>query len=275
MITQDKSMKLALRESLCSLFLILLVFSAKANIPNEKIHSDSLKEVPIYHLYDTVDIAPKFLDGDIKTFIHWGEERAKSYQTDSLSTPTRAFVEFYIEEDGSISRIKASQTTTGLAALRVQAKLVGSPKWTPAMKDGKPISVQYGAYFNIEYPSDSKKSDPGIFTGGYDYYYMPKFMDGGIDKFHEWVMSKVEYPEEARQKRIIGRVFVQLTIMRDGTMGDVKVIQSPDESLSQEAIRVVKLSPKWTPGKFRITDRDGMTLMLPVEFRGQLGELED
>ena len=80
---------------------------------------------------------------------------------------------------------------------------------------------------------------------------MPKFMGGDITTFRNWVQGKINYPSVAAENGIQGRVTVRFVVERDGTLTNIEVLQSPDRSLSEEAIRVLKTSPKWTPGKQR------------------------
>ena len=40
-------------------------------------------------------------------------------------------------------------------------------------------------------------------------------------------------------------------IEKDGRLTNIQVLQTPDRSLSEEAIRVLQQSPKWSPGKQR------------------------
>jgi TonB family protein len=56
------------------------------------------------------------------------------------------------------------------------------------------------------------------------------------------LISKVNptYPEEARKKKITGIVRVEALIRKDGTIGEVKVLESPDESLSEAAVQAVR-----------------------------------
>ena len=51
--------------------------------------------------------------------------------------------------------------------------------------------------------------------------------------------------------QIQGKVTLQFTIDKDGSLKNVKVLSTPDESLSKEAVRVVSSSPKWKPGMQR------------------------
>ena len=79
----------------------------------------------------------------------------------------------------------------------------------------------------------------------------PKFKGGDANEFSKWVNSRLVYPEIAKENGLQGRVTLSFTIKADGTLSDVKVLRGVDPSLDQEAVRVVKSSPKWTPGKQR------------------------
>lgn len=112
---------------------------------------------------------------------------------------------------------------------------------------------------------------------------------GGTPKLMEFLMRNVKYPKEAIEKGMQGRVIVQFVVEKDGSLTDPKVVKSvapkPDENarekvqqsddvvvntytqkndeeignseeamsasklLDDEALRVVKLMPKWTPAK--------------------------
>lgn len=80
---------------------------------------------------------------------------------------------------------------------------------------------------------------------------MPSFLGGDINLFRNWVMSRLRYPQIAQENNISGRVFLRFVIDRDGTLTDIQELQSPHPSLLGEAIRLLKTSPKWRPGKQR------------------------
>ena len=77
---------------------------------------------------------------------------------------------------------------------------------------------------------------------------MPEF-PGGVEAMYKWLAEHLKYPAEAAKKKVQGRVFVQFVVEKDGTITQAEVKRSSDELLSDEAKRVVKLMPKWTPGK--------------------------
>ncbi len=97
---------------------------------------------------------------------------------------------------------------------------------------------------------------------------MPTFQGGDEKKFHAWVQQNVKYPDIALDNGISGAVVVRFTVEKDGSLGNIEVLRSPDRSLSEEAIRVLKKSPKWTPGKQR-NKPVRVTFTIPVMFRIQ------
>lgn len=76
---------------------------------------------------------------------------------------------------------------------------------------------------------------------------MPKF-PGGMQTMMKYLSTNVKYPLEAQKKGVSGRVIIQFVVMEDGTLGQEKVVRGVDPLLDEEALRVVKAMPKWTPG---------------------------
>ena len=97
---------------------------------------------------------------------------------------------------------------------------------------------------------------------------MPSFQGGDLMTFRNWVMQKVKYPQIAQENNITGRVLLMFVIERDGSLTNIQVLQTPDSSLSDEAIRVLKSSPKWSPGKQR-NQAVRVKYTLPIDFRIQ------
>lgn len=96
--------------------------------------------------------------------------------------------------------------------------------------------------------SDAEISDGPIF---FIVEEMPDFRGGGPDGFREYIGENLKYPEEAAKNEISGRVFIQFVVEADGSVSNVKVVRGADPHLDAEAMRVVKSSPIWKPGKQR------------------------
>ena len=94
----------------------------------------------------------------------------------------------------------------------------------------------------------------------------PSFQGGDANQFSKWVNQRLVYPEIAKENGVQGRVTLQFTVEKDGTVTKVKVLRGVDPSLDKEAVRVVSMSPKWKPGKQR--DRAvPVTYTFPVIFQ--------
>ena len=89
---------------------------------------------------------------------------------------------------------------------------------------------------------------------------------GGQQALMTWLSQNMHYPEEAVEANAQGRVLVGFIINQDGSIDEVKVVRSVHPALDEEAMRVVKSMPKWTPGK-----KDGkivrVSYTLPITFR--------
>ena len=88
---------------------------------------------------------------------------------------------------------------------------------------------------------------------------------GGEQKLVEFIQENVVYPQEAKEKKIKGKVIVRFVVSKTGEITDVQVRKSPHPLLEEEAVRVVKSMPKWVPGT-----RDGKpvdaNMTLPIDF---------
>lgn len=80
---------------------------------------------------------------------------------------------------------------------------------------------------------------------------MPKFKGGDLNDFRNYIQKNLEYPQIAQENGISGRVFIQFAVNSKGNVVDVTVVRGVDPALDAEAVRAVKASPKWTPGKQR------------------------
>ncbi|MFI3269822.1 MAG: TonB family protein [Rikenellaceae bacterium] len=94
---------------------------------------------------------------------------------------------------------------------------------------------------------------------------MPSFNGGDLGTFRKWVMERIQYPQIAAENGISGRVIVTFVIEKDGSLTNIEVLLTPDRSLSDEASRILKMSPKWTPAMQR-NQPVRLKFTLPVEF---------
>lgn len=95
---------------------------------------------------------------------------------------------------------------------------------------------------------------------------MPSFQGGDLNTFRNWVQQNVKFPQIALENGIQGRVVLSFVIEKDGTLTNIEVLQAPDRSLSEEAVRVLETSPKWEPG-MQSNKAVRVKYTLPVDFQ--------
>lgn len=94
---------------------------------------------------------------------------------------------------------------------------------------------------------------------------MPEY-PGGVSACVNFIQENIKYPAEAVSKGIQGRVVVSCVINADGSLSDYRVVRSVNPALDAEAIRVLKMMPKWEPGMQK-GKAVRVNYTLPVVFR--------
>lgn len=77
---------------------------------------------------------------------------------------------------------------------------------------------------------------------------VPRFPEGNEAMF-TFIEKTMQYPDAAKKANIGGTVLVSFTVKSDGTLTDIKVQKGIGYGCDEEAIRIVKLMPKWIPAK--------------------------
>jgi protein TonB len=96
---------------------------------------------------------------------------------------------------------------------------------------------------------------------------MPRFNNGDPQlEFRKYIAANLEYPDEAQQNGVEGRVVVTFVIDEKGFLTNLEVVDSPHPILSGAAINTISNSPRWTPGKQR-TRPVKVRFYFPVIFR--------
>lgn len=75
--------------------------------------------------------------------------------------------------------------------------------------------------------------------------------EGGMAAFYSFLSKKTKYPKQARRMQVQGKVYVQFVVNEEGDMTDLKVIKGIGAGCNEEALRVMKLAPNWSPGRQR------------------------
>lgn len=76
---------------------------------------------------------------------------------------------------------------------------------------------------------------------------VPEF-PGGTPAFSKFLSTNIRYPKEAHDKGITGRVIATFVVETDGSLSDIHITRGIGSGCDEEAVRVLKLSPKWKHG---------------------------
>ncbi|MEQ8474459.1 MAG: TonB family protein [Marinoscillum sp.] len=117
-----------------------------------------------------------------------------------------------------------------------------------------------GANFN--YLSEKSKQDGEVFTLVEE---QPEF-EGGMDAFYKYIGDEMDYPKQARQMGVEGRVFVQMVVEKDGSVSGVKSLKGIGAGCDAEAVRVVQNAPRFKPGMQR-GKAVRVKMVLPIIFK--------
>ena len=94
---------------------------------------------------------------------------------------------------------------------------------------------------------------------------LPEF-PGGAVALMKWLTKNLRYPQNARQRKVQGRVVTQFIVNTDGSLSDLKVVESAEPSLDREALRVLRMMPAWKAGK--IDEKPCRTMVcIPIVFK--------
>ena len=94
---------------------------------------------------------------------------------------------------------------------------------------------------------------------------MPSF-PGGQEEMMKWISSNLNYPVDAQERGVTGRVVIRFVVTKTGSVEDIQVLRGIDPSCDREATRVVKAMPKWNPGR-QNGEAVAVYFNLPILFR--------
>jgi protein TonB len=72
---------------------------------------------------------------------------------------------------------------------------------------------------------------------------------GGMGAFAKFLQKNLKYPAAAQRANVSGKVYIQFVVNTDGSIQNVETLKSVGFGCDEEATRVIKSVPKWTPGK--------------------------
>lgn len=200
---------------------------------------------------------PQLIGGleEIQKKIEYPEEALKK------GIEGRVFVQFIVNKNGNVSDAKVIRGIGGGAdeeALRV----VREAKFEPGYQNGVPARVQYALPISFKLsPPTSDENPDQIYKVVDD---MPDLIGG-----FEGLRDQIQYPQEAKQAGIEGRVYMTFVVNKQGDVEDATVVRGLGAGADEEALRVIrqaKFEPGYSNGEpVRVQYSLALSFVLPEE----------
>ena len=223
-------------------------------------------------VYEVVEIQPSPAGG----MAGWNK-----YLSENLRYPPNAqlkgiegtvIVAFVVNTDGTTTDIEILRSVGGGCDEEVIRIVQGSPKWTPGMQRGTPVRTRMRlplrfmlggtdtsrgsteVSLNAVPISQATDGQDSSQEGGvlfFDVVDTPPSPVGGLKAWSRHLSENLTYPTTARMKGIQGTVLVSFIVNTDGTIEGIELVQGIGGGCDEEAIRIIKSSPAWTPGMIK------------------------
>lgn len=183
----------------------------------------------------------------------------------------RVIVQFVVNTDGSISNdtiVRSVDPLLDAEALRVVRSM---PNWTPGKQKGEPVRVRFTLPVTFRLDNGKESTQKAETTNSEEVFKVTEELPqypGGNAELMKYLAKNIRYPKGAQEQGIQGRVIVQFTVQKDGSITDSKVVKPAHTLLDAEALRVVDAMPKWIPAKQRGKEV-ACYFTIPVMFRLQ------
>lgn len=220
-------------------------------------------------VYETVDTEPAFDAGGTAELSQRLHDRVVDFRPLFDTLPARVTVRLVVEKDGSFDVSEVTAVMDGNPKELKNAVLEALKELPPAA----PARIQ-DVVVRSSFSFDVIFGDPDIVASKFgDGAYplesaetMPAFQGGDLMKFRSWVQANLKYPAALAAEDVQGRVLVCFVIERDGTLTNIRILQSPDKRLSELVVSVLETSPRWTPGE-QYGETVRVRYTLPLDFR--------
>ena len=201
------------------------------------------------------DQRPEFAIGGMHGLKKYFESIKLPRKALKKGTREKVHLSFVIDKDGTILNPKLTKSVSPEADETVLQAVRDMPAWIPAIKDGKPVKMRYtfalifihgrGVTIGVPPAKPKSKNDVIVLNGLQRVDQRAEYPHGGSGGFVKYLKSTIQHPNAA--KGISGIVRIAFTVEKDGSISDVKVVESLHPILDSEAVRAIQNMPKWKP----------------------------
>lgn len=215
-------------------------------------------------VFTVVEKMPSFPGGDAELLKYIATNIKYPKESQDNGEQGRVICSFIVGRDGSVNNPEVLRGVTPLLNEEAVRVINTMPRWNPGMQRGKAVAVKYTVpiTFRLKSPVVETKEETLTVVD-----VMPQY-PGGDRELLKFIAQSIKYPTDAQEAGVQGRVICSFVVDKKGNIVEPKIIRGIDPSLDAEALRVIGMMPRWTPGR-----QDGKAVRVlytvPITFRLQ------
>ena len=215
-------------------------------------------------VFTVVEKMPSFPGGDAELLKYIATNIKYPKESQDNGEQGRVICSFIVGRDGSVNNPEVLRGVTPLLNEEAVRVINTMPRWNPGMQRGKAVAVKYTVpiTFRLKSPVEEMKEETLTVVD-----VMPQY-PGGDRELLKFIAQSIKYPTDAQEAGVQGRVICSFVVDKKGNIVEPKIIRGIDPSLDAEALRVIGMMPRWTPGR-----QDGKAVRVlytvPITFRLQ------
>ena len=215
-------------------------------------------------VFTVVEKMPSFPGGDAELLKYIATNIKYPKESQDNGEQGRVICSFIVGRDGSVNNPEVLRGVTPLLNEEAVRVINTMPRWNPGMQRGKAVAVKYTVpiTFRLKSPVEEAKEETLTVVD-----VMPQY-PGGDRELLKFIAQSIKYPTDAQEAGVQGRVSCSFVVDKKGNIVEPKIIRGIDPSLDAEALRVIGMMPRWTPGR-----QDGKAVRVlytvPITFRLQ------
>ena len=215
-------------------------------------------------VFTVVEKMPSFPGGDAELLKYIATNIKYPKESQDNGEQGRVICSFIVGRDGSVNNPEVLRGVTPLLNEEAVRVINTMPRWNPGMQRGKAVAVKYTVpiTFRLKSPVEEAKEETLTVVD-----VMPQY-PGGDRELLKFIAQSIKYPTYAQEAGVQGRVICSFVVDKKGNIVEPKIIRGIDPSLDAEALRVIGMMPRWTPGR-----QDGKAVRVlytvPITFRLQ------
>lgn len=215
-------------------------------------------------VFTVVEKMPSFPGGDAELLKYIATNIKYPKESQDNGEQGRVICSFIVGRDGSVNNPEVLRGVTPLLNEEAVRVINTMPRWNPGMQRGRAVAVKYTVpiTFRLKSPVEEAKEETLTVVD-----VMPQY-PGGDRELLKFIAQSIKYPTDAQEAGVQGRVICSFVVDKKGNIVEPKIIRGIDPSLDAEALRVIGMMPRWTPGR-----QDGKAVRVlytvPITFRLQ------